>query len=118
MGVMNQAELVQWLQRLIASNNLHEFYTSSIWLRLRAEVLAEYKYECQHCKARGFYKKADTVHHVQYLKKHPELALCKVYEYEGKVYINLLPLCHDCHEKVHDYRQKKTAAVPLTPERW
>jgi 5-methylcytosine-specific restriction protein A len=114
---MNQAELVQWLNDLIASNNLHEFYTSSVWLKLRAEVLEEFKHECQDCKARGYYKKADTVHHVQYVKKHPELALSKFYEFAGKIYRNLIALCHECHERRHEYRQKEKKK-PLTEERW
>lgn len=114
---MNQDELERWISRLIAAHNLHEFYTSGLWLKLREEVLDEFKHECQHCKARGFYTKADTVHHVQYVKKHPRLALSKFYEFAGKVYRNLIPLCHDCHERVHEYRQKDKPK-PLTEERW
>jgi 5-methylcytosine-specific restriction enzyme A len=114
---MNQDELERWISTLIAASNLHEFYTSGLWLKLREEVLSEFKYECQHCKARGFYKRADTVHHVQYVKKHPGLALSKFYEYAGKTYRNLIPLCHDCHEKAHEYRQKDKPK-PLTEERW
>jgi 5-methylcytosine-specific restriction protein A len=114
---MNQEALVQWLKKLIDSGNLHEFYTSSAWLKLRDEVLAEHKYECQDCKARGFYTKANHVHHVQYVKKHPQLALSKTYMYQGKEYKNLIPLCHDCHEQRHEYRQKEKKK-PLTEERW
>ena len=115
---MNQEALSIWILNLISKNRLHDFYTSAIWLNVRQEVLVEFKYECQHCKARGYFKKADTVHHVQFLKKHPDLALSKAYIYEGKVYINLLPLCHDCHERVHDYRQRVKKEKPLTEERW
>jgi 5-methylcytosine-specific restriction endonuclease McrA len=112
---MNEVE--QWIRKLIAEDNLHEFYTSSKWLRLREDVLVEYKSECQHCKANGFYTKSNTVHHVQYVKKHPELALSKVYIYMGKEYKNLIPLCHDCHERTHGYRVSKKTK-PLTEERW
>jgi 5-methylcytosine-specific restriction endonuclease McrA len=111
-------ELEQWILRLIAENNLHEFYTSSVWLKTRQEVLDEFKKEgCLDCKAKGFYTEADTVHHVQFLKKHPRLALSKFYEYAGKIYRNLIPLCHDCHEKRHGYR-RKDKPKPLTEERW
>ncbi len=116
-NVHDQESVRNWVQSLVDSNNLHDFYTSSAWLRLRAEVLEEYKYECQHCKQRGFYKKADTVHHVQFVKKHPMLALSKTYIYDGKWYKNLVPLCHACHEQVHDYRRKRKEK-PLTEERW
>ncbi len=116
---MNQAELVQWLQELIASNNLHEFYTCSEWLKVRADVLNELKHECIHCKAKGFYSKATHVHHVQFLKKHPELALSKFYTYNGKQYRNLIPVCKDCHETVcHPERLGHSKKEPLTPERW
>jgi len=117
MNINNIEEVRKWIQSLIDVNNLHEFYTSSSWLKVRAEVLEDYKSECQHCKQRGFYKRADTVHHVQYVKKHPELVLNKTFEYEGKEHKNLIPLCHACHEHVHDYRRKKKEK-PLTEERW
>lgn len=105
------------IKLLAEKNNLHAFYTCSEWLRLREEVLQEYKHECQKCKGRGFYTKATHVHHVQYVRKHPELALSKTYIYNGKQYKNLIPLCHNCHEEEHDHRQK-TKKKPLTEERW
>ncbi len=118
MEIANNPEIVRnCVQSLIDSNKLHDFYTCSAWLKLREDVLQEHKYECQHCKQRGFYKKADTVHHVQYVRKHPELALSKTYIYNGKEYNNLVPLCHACHEHVHDYRRKESKK-PLTEERW
>jgi len=117
MNINNQNEVGKWIQSLVDVNNIHAFYVSSYWLRLRAEVLLEFKYECQHCKVRGFYKRADTVHHVQYIRKHPRLALSKTYEFQGKERRNLIPLCHACHEIVHGYRKKKIE-IPLTEERW
>lgn len=116
-NINNQAEVGRWVQSLIDKNRLHDFYISVYWERLRREVLADDKYECQHCKRRGFYKRADTVHHVQYIRKHPSLALSKVYIFQGKEYRNLISLCHACHEAAHGYRQKEKPA-PLTPERW
>jgi 5-methylcytosine-specific restriction protein A len=114
---MTQNELVQWITKLIKADNLHEFYTSSQWLKLRAEILAEYKHECQDCKAKGFYTKANHVHHVQYVRKHPELAMSRVYMFGDKEYVNLIPLCHNCHEVRHGYRQA-VKKEPLTVERW
>jgi 5-methylcytosine-specific restriction endonuclease McrA len=117
MELSNQSIVGQWIRKLLEANNIHTFYTSSEWLKLRADVLDEYKHECQHCKAKGFYTKANTVHHVQYVKKHPELALSKVYIYRGKEYRQLIPLCHNCHEITHGYRVAKKEN-PLTEERW
>lgn len=117
MNILNQDEVGKWISKLIAEDRLEEFYNSKEWRHLRKEVLIEYKYECQDCKAKGFYSKANTVHHVQYVRRHPRYALSKTYMFQGKEYKNLIPLCHDCHEEVHGYRviEKKE---PLTVERW
>lgn len=114
---MTEYEVGKWIQKLIDQDRLHDFYVSKEWLKLRAEVLADDKNECQQCKSRGFYKKANTVHHRQYVRKHPRLALSKFYLFQGKEVRNLISLCHDCHEEVHGYRQKEKKE-PLTPERW
>ena len=72
-----------------------KLYESKEWRRLRKEVLIEDKYECLHCKAKGKYEKANTVHHVNYLKLHPELALEKFYtDDDGNVKRNLVSVCH------------------------
>lgn len=117
MNVFNQDEVGKWVQSLIDDNKLHDFYVSSHWLRLRKEVLKEHKGECQHCKQKGFYKKATHVHHHQYVRKHPRLALSKTYIWQGEEKQNLIPLCHACHEAVHEYRIKNKKK-PLTVERW
>lgn len=113
---MDQEAVGRWVQNLIDDNRLHDFYISTWWLQLRAEVLAEHKHECQQCKERGFYTRADTVHHVRFVRKYPQLALSKFYTFEGETHKNLLPLCHACHEEVHGNRRVK--AKPLTEERW
>jgi len=114
---LTEDEVGKWVQKLIDQDRLHDFYTSSLWLNLRKEVLEEYKHECLQCKSRGFYKKATHVHHVQYVRKHPRLALSKTYIFQGKEYKNLISLCHNCHEEVHGYRAR-TKNKPLTKERW
>ena len=106
------------IKTLIKEDNLHAFYISTAWLKLRAEVLAEDKYECQMCKARGYYTRANHVHHVNYVKIHPELALSKHYnDDDGNIKRNLISLCHNCHEEIHGHRQKEKPE-PLTKERW
>lgn len=100
------------------SRKVHNpFYDSPEWRRLRKEVLAADKFECQLCKEHGLYKRANHVHHVNYLEQHPELALEKLYtDSDGNVKRNLISLCHDCHEKMHNYRAKPKPV--LIPERW
>ena len=99
------------------ANNPHKFYLWSKWKKVRQEVLEQDRFECQDCKAKGIYTRATTVHHNQFLLKHPQLALEKTYTFKGKEYRNLVSLCHDCHEKRHGYR-KKEQKQPLTEERW
>jgi len=113
----NSEEVGNWIRLLISSNRVEEFYKSRYWTRLRKEILQEYKCECQRCKSKGFYTKATTVHHEQYLRKYPMLGLSKTYEFKGKIYRQLTPLCDKCHKEIHNqhYRKKKK---PLTIERW
>ncbi len=99
------------------SNDIHRFYTWTKWLKVRSEVLADDKYECQDCRKKGIYVRATTVHHENYVKKHPELALEKDYEYCGIRRRNLTSLCHDCHEARHGYR-KRHYSKPVTEEKW
>jgi len=95
-----------------------KFYESKEWRRLRKAVLRDDKYECLHCKAKGYYTRANTCHHINYLKLHPELALEMYYKNDdGKVKRNLISLCHNCHERIHEWVQKEKLE-PLTIERW
>lgn len=111
---MTESEIA-YVQQCIRTD-IHGFYTWSKWLRIRQQVLEMDKRECQDCKTHGRYTRATTVHHQQYVKKHPELALEIWYTFQGKSYRNLVSLCHDCHEARHGYRQKKKEL--LTEERW
>lgn len=114
---MNQDQVGRWIQFLIDKDLLHIFYTHSEWLKLREDVLRDHNNECQTCKARGFYSRATHVHHVQWVRRHPRLALSKTYMFQGKEYKNLVPLCHACHEEEHPDRYGKRQP-PLTEERW
>ena len=103
--------------RQCIQEDIHRFYVWSKWLHVRNQVLQEDKHECQDCRAKGIYTKATTVHHNQYVKKHPEQALEIFYTFKGKQYRNLVSLCHECHEVRHGYR-KQEKKEPLTVERW
>lgn len=103
------------------ASNVRAFYESKEWRRLRKEILKLDKHECQCCKERGRYTRANTVHHVNHIKKHPELAFDKYYtDDDGKRKRNLISVCHDCHETVcHPERLRWKEAKPkLNKERW
>lgn len=98
---MNTIELVQWINKLIDTDRLWKFYKSIEFRHLKEEVLREQHYECQECKKKGKITKANTVHHVQFVRKHPELALSKYYTYKEKQYKNLIAVCPACHNRIH-----------------
>ena len=99
-----QEETTLWIYDLIQANDLHAFYISTAWLRLRAEVLREQHHECQICKAKGRYAQADTVHHIKTVRKYPWLALVKG---------NLIAVCDTCHYEIHHGGERKWG-----DERW
>ena len=72
--------------------NLEKFYDSPIWKRRRESILKRDGYLCQNCKRYGRLRPAQTVHHIQHLDEHPELAFTPS---------NLISLCNDCHNKAH-----------------
>ena len=114
---MTRTELKKWIEELIREDKLYKFYKSPEWLKLKEEVLKEAHNECAKCKAKGIISRAEEVHHVQWVKKHPELALSRTYEYKGQTYQNLLPLCHSCHDEEHErfgHEKKKQ----FNEERW
>jgi len=74
----------------MASNS---FYKSKKWRSIRERVLRRDEYLCQECKRYGKSVQANTVHHIYPLESHPKLSLNS---------INLVSLCVDCHEKMHN----------------
>lgn len=112
---------LQWLRGLIASGNVHLFYCTSQWVRLSRQVMDMDKHECQICKQRGRYRRADLVHHVNHVKAAPEKALDIWYtDADGTEQRNLISVCKDCHETVcHPERLRHSGGTaPLTRERW
>lgn len=112
---------LQWLRGLIAAGDVHPFYCSSQWVRLSHEVLDMDKHECQICKQRGRYRRADLVHHVNHVKDAPDKALDIWYQdADGNRQRNLISVCKDCHETVcHPERMHRCKSTPpLTRERW
>lgn len=115
-GEMTEQEK-EFVKACIKKNDMHAFYVWGPWKRVRRQVLEMDHGECQRCKKNKTYTKATTVHHVNYVKKHPDKALDIFYEWHGEKKRNLISLCHECHEAVHGYRKPKESQ-PLTEERW
>lgn len=131
---MKADELKKWIEELIDNGELWRFYKSKEWRTLKEQILKENHYECAECKRHGIITRYDvdeegnkrllsTVHHVQFVRKHPALALSRTYTYEGKTYQNLIPVCKACHNKLHPekrrYRQQtKNDDHFMNEERW
>lgn len=99
---LSKEELVIWIRDLEQKDSLWKFYKSRAWMDLASEVLEEQHNECQECLKKGILTKADTVHHVNYVKDRPDLALSKYYIDEaGQEQRNLIAICKRCHNVVH-----------------
>lgn len=98
---MDPDALEVWIKQLIKENNLYKFYKDKKFRELREEVLKEQHYECQMC---GMV--ADTVHHIQFVRKYPRLALSKYYYYKGVKHRNLIAVCRECHALCHPEKRK------------
>ena len=106
---------------LVEGGREHDFYCSAIWHRKRDEILRRDRYECQICKSRGKYKRAELVHHVQHLKDRPDLALADTYPGEdGQEQRLMICVCIECHDNVcHPDRMRKERKEKFTTEeRW
>lgn len=114
---MTKKELKLWIEKLIQEDKLYKFYKCKEWLELKESVLTEAHNECAKCKERGRISLAVEVHHVQWVRKHPELALSRTYTYKGVTYRNLIPLCHSCHDEEHE-RFGFVAKKQFNEERW
>lgn len=103
--------------QLIVEGRVDKFYNSRPWRNLRLKALERDHHECQMCKKNPNVNKivfANTVHHIQEIKDRPDLAMDLD---------NLVSLCRNCHEEIHerlskvnDARQK--AYKFINEERW
>lgn len=115
--------LSSWIRELEQENKIYKFYKTTEWITLRENILSENHYECQHCAEHGKYTRATMVHHVNELRKRPELALSRTYiDGEGNEHKQLVPLCHFCHEAEHgrfdEWNRKRIANKFMNTERW
>lgn len=101
-----------WILSLIARDELHSFYVSGEWKRLRRSVLKKQKRRCWDCmhKSPARITTGLNVHHINPVRERPDLALS---EYDEVGNINLVCLCDSCHWERHHKRK-----VFINEERW
>lgn len=118
MGRKRKRHTTAQLVELIQAGREAEFYSWGEWRRLQPEVLALDNWECQRCKARGKYRRAELVHHRKHLTERPDLALAIFDPDTGER--QLVSLCKACHEEEHpeSLRPAWTPKPQLTAERW
>lgn len=107
------------LRDLIDQGAETRFYFWSEWRGgVREQVLRLDHWECQHCKARGRYARAEIVHHVKHLRDRPDLALSIWDPATGER--QLVSLCKACHEAEHPeaLTRYEPTREPVTAERW
>lgn len=87
---------------LIAAGEEAKFYNSRQWRSLSKDVIRDGKNECKMCKKEGKVSAAILTHHLNELKMRPDLAYSRTFiDVDGTVKDNLIPLCYECHEKIH-----------------
>lgn len=108
------------LTEMIISDDTKRFYNSRGWRQLSHDVIAENHNECYKCKQAGKVVEAVLVHHVNELKKRPDLAYSRTYmDSNEKIQMQLMPLCYDCHEKIHQRGLYQNVEEKFeTPENW
>ena len=123
----------EWIKSLMDKGELWRFYKTPEWIQLKNKVLMDNHFECRICKGKGLITRYDisedgtrrrlsTVHHVNEVRQHPELALERYYyDSHGERHDNLIPICKSCHNAVHNRTfsgsvSKRKAFT--TPERW
>ena len=120
MRILADKSLAAYIRGLIRTDNVKLFYQTKEWKELRLEVLEENHFECAECIKKGKYTRADCVHHVNEVRVRPELALSKYYtDQDGQQQKQLVPLCNECHNIVHDKLGKWQQKDKFTnEERW
>lgn len=87
---------------MIINDDTSAFYNDRTWRKLSKKVIKNGNEDCVECRKMGKVSKATLTHHVNELKDRPDLAYSLTYTDEnGEVKPQLIPLCHDCHDRVH-----------------
>lgn len=119
-----------WILSLIAQDNLAAFYHSGLWRRVRDKVLRTQPHRCYLCerkrpaqltplrmpweKPKGSDDKRPVAiaHHVNEVRRRPDLALSEVDDLGRR---NIVVICPSCHWNEH---HKRNALLDKIPERW
>lgn len=114
-----QGEIVS----MVINDDLKAFYNSRGWRKLSKKVIKDGNFECAECRKMGKVTEAVLTHHINELKKRPDLAYSITYTDEnGETKLQLIPLCHECHERLHHRGQyaeeKEKDAGFWQEERW
>lgn len=115
---MTEKELTAWIRQLIKDDKMYTFYHSKEWKALRGEILSDNHYECRWCKDESKLSIAETVHHIKEVKQYPWLALSRTYTDADGEHEQLVPLCHDCHDKAHNRFSGQKRKRRINAERW
>lgn len=93
----------EWLLWLVRNDSELRFYSLGLWKNTRLTIAQRDRFECQRCRYHRRFKLVQIgakrqedrayIHHIAELKLFPWLALH---------YDNLITLCHQCHEDVHE----------------
>ena len=83
---------LEQIKKMILDGDMSPFYKDRAWRSLALKIIKDNHNECYMCKQQGRYTPAKLVHHIKPLRQAPQLA----YDRD-----NLMPLCHDCHERIH-----------------
>ena len=82
------------------------FYHSPAWRKCRAAYLRKAGGLCERCLQSGRYKPAIEIHHITELNEENVKDASIAYGFD-----NLMALCHDCHNEVHNRRRVKRYEV-------
>ena len=93
-------------QALFYWGDAMNIYKTRKWLRTRERVLRRDEYMCRECRRYGKSTPATTVHHIYPIEQYPEWRLMSW---------NLISLCHECHNKMHD---RNTGELSELGKRW
>lgn len=79
-----------------------EYLQTEKWKQIANRRMNIDGYECQMCHCKGTSNNPLEVHHLSYKN---------LYNEEGRIYEDLVTLCHSCHKSVHNVMNRVT-----TPE--
>ena len=100
-------DLIKFIRDCESKNKMYRFYKLKPWIKLRDEVLKESHNECYDCKQQGILtlgtdEEPLEVHHINFVRVRPDLALSKFFvDIDGQLKPNLVALCHKCHDRRH-----------------